>query len=96
MRIYHVHTQVRGVARAPVAVAGVGVPVITHRRSASSSSAIARLLVSAREAPREWPSSMMMRSQCTCWGGQRRNELFFLRPTSPKVCVREGIKEKKS
>jgi hypothetical protein len=39
---------------------------MTQRRAARSCTAMASLLVRPREAPREWPSSISTRSQCTC------------------------------
>lgn len=44
---------------------GVGVPVITHRRSARSAHSSARRLV-CTDRPRMWPSSKITRSHLTC------------------------------
>lgn len=52
----------------PAAVAGVGVPVMTHLRCAVSCTAMASLFVRPKLAPRLCPSSISTLSQWTCKG----------------------------
>ena len=56
-----------------------------HLRSALRAQARASLLVSARLAPSMWPSSRMMRSQCTCMCRQGHNTSAGLRLQSLHV-----------
>lgn len=49
----------------PATVWGVGVPVMTHLRSALKAQANCWRLVMPRDAPSTWPSSSTTRSQCT-------------------------------
>ena len=77
----------------------MGAPVMIHRHSALSAQAICSLLVTASDAPSMWPSSRMMRCQCTCSNTATLQHssvfrVFEWRCTGP-VRAQQGVLSKK-